>query len=82
LLAVANEVKLRKAFSLALKQLRDKANLSQQELADYANVDRSFISQLERGIGLPSLSVIYKLSEVFKIKAYKFIEQVDKNLES
>lgn len=39
-------------------------NISQEELAFQAELDRTYISQIERGIGNPSLLVLLKISDV------------------
>lgn len=69
---------INEAFGKVIKQLREEQELSQQELADYAELDRSYISDMERGRYNPTLQTIYKLSEILKIKPNKLIEKVDK----
>jgi transcriptional regulator with XRE-family HTH domain len=75
------ESKLKEAFGKVIKELREEAGLSQKELADYSEVDRTYISDLERGIYNPTLNVIYKLAQILKIKPNKLIERVDRSLE-
>ena len=50
------------AFGKVLRARRTAAGLSQQELAFGADLDRTYISLLERGIRQPSLTVIFSLS--------------------
>lgn len=45
-----------------LKRAREQSGLSQQELADRAGLDRTYLSNLERGIGNPSLLKMASLS--------------------
>jgi transcriptional regulator with XRE-family HTH domain len=45
-----------------LRQCREKAKLSQEALALAADVDRTYVSQIERGIGNPSITVVCKLA--------------------
>lgn len=45
-----------------IKALRLAAGLSQEELALAAEVDRSYVSQLERGVANPSLIILYRVS--------------------
>jgi len=68
---------LKRAFGTVIKDLRENLGLSQQELADYSEVDRTYISLLERGLNYPSLKVVYKLAEILKIQPHKLIEKVD-----
>lgn len=51
-------------FARNLKVAREAAGLSQQQLADQAGLDRTYVSSLERGIGNPSLSKMASLSTV------------------
>lgn len=55
--------KLVEAFALELKDRRNKRNLSQEELAHRAGVDRSFIAKLELFKSQPSLASLYHLSK-------------------
>jgi transcriptional regulator with XRE-family HTH domain len=68
---------LKEAFGKVIKKLREQRKLSQQELADYSEVDRTYISDLERGLYYPTLNTIYKLAEVLKIKPHELIHRVD-----
>lgn len=63
-----------------MKKLRLEKGLSQQALADYSEVDRAYISKLERGISVPSLITLFKLAEVLKIKPFEVIQQLEKRV--
>ena len=52
------------AFSEALRRLRVKKGLSQQQLADSLNVDRSTVAKWETGDRLPDAGTISRLSGV------------------
>lgn len=71
---------LNQTFGKIIKQLRLEQGLSQQELADYSEVDRSYVSDLERGRYNPTLQTIYKISEILKVKPHELIQQLDKAL--
>ena len=47
-----------------IKAARRAAGMSQEALALQADVDRTYVSQLERGIANPSLFVLYRLATV------------------
>lgn len=47
--------------------LRKDAGISQEELAFRASIDRTYISQIERGVGNPSLLVIFKIAQALKV---------------
>ena len=52
--------------------------MSQQELADYCELERVYISKLERGVSMPSIDTIFKLSEVLKMKPHELVQQLEK----
>lgn len=68
---------LKEAFGTVIRTLREERGLSQQELADYSEVDRTYISDLERGLYYPSLNTVYKLAEILKQKPHELIQKVD-----
>lgn len=45
-----------------VRSLRMQLDLSQEALADLASLDRTYISQIERATGNPSLEVIAKIA--------------------
>lgn len=47
-----------------IKALRLSAGLSQEALALAADVDRTYVSQLERGVANPSLIILHRISTV------------------
>lgn len=47
-----------------IKAARRAVGLSQEALALQAEVDRTYVSQLERGIANPSLFVLFRLTNV------------------
>lgn len=51
------------SFGQAVRELRVVSGLTQEELADRAGLDRSYIGGVERGDRNPSLSVIEKIAE-------------------
>jgi transcriptional regulator with XRE-family HTH domain len=50
------------AFGRILREQRATCGLSQEALALTANVDRTFVSQIERGLRQPSLATLWKLA--------------------
>lgn len=49
-----------------LTAFRKSMGISQEELAFRAEIDRTYISQMERGVCNPSLLVLYKVSEALE----------------
>lgn len=53
---------IQERFGLAVKTLREKQNLTQEELAHRAGLHRTYLSDIERGFRNPSLINIEKLA--------------------
>ena len=63
-----------KRLVMRLKALREKATLSQADLAEKSGVSREYIARLETGHHDPSLSTLVKLAKALKVKAGKLFE--------
>ena len=50
------------SFGIAVRQLREKQGWSQEVLAERADLNRSYVGELERGQAIPSLLTLKKLS--------------------
>jgi len=55
-------VNLAKHFGQAVRKHREIVRLSQEDLADRANLDRTYVSGIERGRRNPTLDVLQRLS--------------------
>jgi transcriptional regulator with XRE-family HTH domain len=56
-------------FGRNVKRLRRRADLSQEELSHRADLHRTEIGMLERGIRLPRLDTIIKVSGALEVEA-------------
>jgi len=65
------------AFGKALKALRNDRGLSQEDLAFKADLDRTYISMLERGIRQPTLTTIFQLSKVLGVSASGLLKNIE-----
>ena len=63
------------AFGQVLKEARTQREISQEKLALNCDLDRTFISLLERGQRQPSLASILSLSTSLNIPADELIKQ-------
>jgi transcriptional regulator with XRE-family HTH domain len=59
------EAKFAQELSARVRTLRLRHALSQQELADNAELTRSVVANLERGVTLPRPSTIRKIAQAF-----------------
>lgn len=55
------------SFGKKIKDARSKLSLTQFQLAEKINVSQNFLGDIERGIKLPSVPKLIKLSNVLKI---------------
>lgn len=67
-------MKPEEAFGAILKDIRTSKGLSQEKLALNCNLDRTFISMLERGQRQPTLTSILALSKSLEIPADQLIK--------
>lgn len=67
-------------FGKAIKNLRLARELTQNDVADMINSERSHISDIERGIKSPSLSMIFRLAEALQIPSGELVQLVDNEL--
>jgi transcriptional regulator with XRE-family HTH domain len=65
---------LRAALDQNLKRLRSDRGLSQERLALESNVDRTYVSKIERGIGNPSLEVLVRLASRLEVKVFDLFQ--------
>jgi transcriptional regulator with XRE-family HTH domain len=65
-----------KEFGMHLRSIRKNQELSQEKLAEYCQLDRTYISGLERGLRNPSLTCLILLSEGLKIKTSELLDGI------
>lgn len=56
-------------FGRIVKQVREERGWSQEVLADRANLNRSYVGEVERGRAMPSLSTVAKLASALEVSA-------------
>ena len=59
-------MKFKKRIASRIKQFREELGLPQKDLADLVGVSRQTIYYLERGSYNPSLTISFKISDIFK----------------
>jgi len=55
------------SFSENFKKARKNSGLTQQQLADMLETDRSSVSKYENGIGLPLANTLQKICEILGV---------------
>ncbi len=76
------KMKIQERFGLVIKELRNNKGISQERLALDAEIDRTYIGDIEKGSRNVSLEIIEKLCNYFQIpisELFKKIENHDNN---
>lgn len=63
-----------KAFGQAMRKARNKLKISQMKLEKATGLDRTFISDLERGIQGPSLVTVFRVAKGLEMDAWALIQ--------
>ncbi|HZK79763.1 MAG TPA: helix-turn-helix transcriptional regulator [Humisphaera sp.] len=61
-----------------LRKVRRAAGLTQEALAFRARVDRSYLSELERDLKSPTVSLLFRLCDAMGASASKVLSRVEK----
>ncbi|KVD94056.1 hypothetical protein WS63_05165 [Burkholderia stagnalis] len=64
-------------FGEVLRRHRSARNISQEELAHRAGVDRTFVSRLERGIRQPTLTTLIGIGQALGISAADLVREAE-----
>ncbi|HEY9006549.1 MAG TPA: helix-turn-helix transcriptional regulator [Ohtaekwangia sp.] len=64
-------------FGQLLKQLRAESGLTQEDLAIQSDLDRTYISLLERGLRQPTISTLFKIAEVLEVTPSSIIKKLE-----
>ncbi|MFP5393400.1 MAG: helix-turn-helix domain-containing protein [Gammaproteobacteria bacterium] len=64
-----------RSFGLAVRQLREARQWSQEELAEHSDLNRSFVGEIERGAATPSLITVAKLARALGLPASALIHR-------
>jgi transcriptional regulator with XRE-family HTH domain len=64
-----------RALGFTIRQVRQKKNWSQEELAEYANLHRNYVGSTERGERNIAILNIIKIAKALGIKASELLKQ-------
>jgi transcriptional regulator with XRE-family HTH domain len=68
-------MKSRETVATNLRRLRQAAGLSQEDLADSANIDRNYVGKLEREENSPTTDMLDKLAAVLAVDPIEFFRR-------
>lgn len=64
-------------FGGILQRRRGRAGISQEELAHRAEIDRTFVSRLERGIRQPTITTLIDLADALGTSAADLVKEIE-----
>ena len=70
------------AFGAVLKELRRQRSITQERLAESADLDRTYVSYLENGHRSPSLDTMLAISHALRIPFAQLASLVEEHLNS
>jgi len=65
------------AFGKIIAGLRQADRLSQEELAERADIHRTYVSQIERGLKSPTIVMLLRLSKALQTTPSKLMRQLE-----
>jgi transcriptional regulator with XRE-family HTH domain len=65
-------------FGQRLRDVRQKRNVTQQQLADIAGMSLTYISNMENGLKVPSLTTIIRIAVALDCKVMDLVGAFDK----
>jgi len=58
-----------KTFGAQVRKLRKERGMTQEQLADAAGIERSYMGTIERGERNPTLLKVYRIAKALKVSA-------------
>lgn len=71
-----------RAFGMAVRAVRTRASIAQEELANRAGIDRSHMGKIERGEHMPTLAIILRVAEALGVTSALLMAETEENLKS
>lgn len=68
-----------KAFGKQLLDIRTMLGLSQSEVADISGVSQPYLSQLERGLFSPNITVVLRLAKALRVPVGHLLQSEKEN---
>lgn len=67
-------------FGVTVRQARENLGWTQEVLADHANLNRSYLGEVERGVVMPSLATIAKLATALRTDMSALIARCEEKI--
>ncbi|MGG0475530.1 helix-turn-helix transcriptional regulator [Priestia aryabhattai] len=72
---------IEQAFGIVIKKYRLERSMSQEKLAFGSNLDRTFISLLERGKRKPTVNTLFSIAKVLEVRPYMIVKDAENLLQ-
>lgn len=73
-------MQINQAIAQTIRELRTKNKVSQEKLAEVIDSHQVYISEIENGKKIPSITVLYKISLFFNLSLSEFTAYIDEKL--
>jgi transcriptional regulator with XRE-family HTH domain len=64
----------KKLIGMRIKELRRRQHLSQEQLAEKADINSKYLSRMERGTENPTLDMLIKLSNALEVEMWEMFD--------
>ena len=65
-----------------IQRFREEKGLSQEVLSGFADIGRTHLSAIERGVRKPTLETFFKISEALEIRPSVLLSAIEKEIEN
>ena len=63
-----------------IQRFREEKGISQEVLSGFADIGRTHLSAIERGIRKPTLDTFFKIAEALDVKPYILLQAIEEEL--
>jgi transcriptional regulator with XRE-family HTH domain len=68
-----------KALGIVLREIRNKAGLSQLDVYEKFGIDRTQLSAIERGVQSPTFRTIDRFAKVYRVSLTELMRRIEKS---
>ena len=69
------------AVAETIKDLRKQRGVSQEKLADAIDSHQVYISEIEKGKKIPSLTILYNIAKFFDMSLTELVREIEEKLD-
>jgi transcriptional regulator with XRE-family HTH domain len=75
---MVKEQTISERFGQVIKAVRERQGMSQEKLAELAEIDRTYVSMIERGKRHPTLEVASRIAEALEMRLSAIIRRAER----